>query len=74
MSEKGNSNFFVGALIGTLAGALAGVLFAPRSGKETRKMISERAKDYADKGKKIVVEKEREAKEAISKVAEKISK
>lgn len=30
------------------AGALLGILFAPKSGKETRKQIADSSKDYAD--------------------------
>lgn len=33
-------------LLGGLVGAVLGLLFAPRSGKETREMIADRAEDY----------------------------
>lgn len=34
--------FLAGALIGALAGVGAGLLFAPRSGRETREIIKEK--------------------------------
>jgi gas vesicle protein len=37
-----------GVLIGAAAGAVLGILFAPDSGIETRKRISERSNDLAD--------------------------
>lgn len=74
MSNHSTGKFVVGAFIGAAVGAVVGLLFAPKSGKETRKWIGEKAKDYAKEGKKVIVEKEKEAKEAISKVAQEISK
>ena len=71
---KNGGKFFVGALIGTVVGAVAGVLFAPRSGKQTRKMIGEKTVDYAEKGKEMIVQEEKEVKKVIANVAEKISK
>jgi gas vesicle protein len=55
MSER-NGDLFVGLLIGGLIGVVAGVLFAPKSGKETREDIARttddllyRAKDEYEK-------------------------
>jgi len=45
--RRGGSAF--GAfLLGGMIGALIGLLFAPRSGKETREMIAERGQEYLD--------------------------
>jgi gas vesicle protein len=45
MAEN-DSNFGFGyLLLGLAAGAAAGILFAPRSGEETRERIAEKAKD-----------------------------
>jgi gas vesicle protein len=35
-------------VLGGLVGALIGMLFAPRSGKETREMLAERGQEYLD--------------------------
>lgn len=39
-----------GVALGALAGAAAGILFAPKSGKETRKDIEKFAQDTKEKG------------------------
>lgn len=71
---KNGGKFIIGATIGALAGAVAGLLLAPKSGKETRKIIGETAKDYAEKGKEAVVKEEKVVKKALANVAEKLSK
>lgn len=48
-NRRGGSVF--GAfLLGGLVGAVLGLLFAPRSGKETRDLIADRAEDYWGQG------------------------
>jgi gas vesicle protein len=47
MSER-DSNSFVWFLAGLGLGALAGVLYAPRSGSETREVLRQRAEDGRD--------------------------
>ena len=42
-------SFVKGAFVGALAGATAGVLFAPKSGKETREDIKKKAVEVKDK-------------------------
>lgn len=42
------SKFAIGALIGAAAGIIAGILTAPKSGKETRADIKEKAVDLKD--------------------------
>ena len=71
---KNGGKFILGALVGAVAGAVAGVLFAPKSGKETRKEIGDKTKEYVEKGKEIAVDKENEIKKAIVDAKEKISK
>jgi gas vesicle protein len=43
---------FLGMLAGASAGALLGILFAPSTGKDTRKKIANTSKEYADTVKK----------------------
>jgi gas vesicle protein len=47
-NKKGGS-FLKGTLLGVLVGGLAGILFAPKSGKETREDIKKAATDVAKK-------------------------
>ena len=81
MSEKSNKKFVFGAMIGAAAGALAGVLFAPKSGKETRKVIADKAgeiaeksKDLAKKGEELARKEGHEIKELTEKVTDKLKK
>jgi gas vesicle protein len=48
MSEHRCGDWLKGLLIGGLVGVVVGLLFAPKSGKELREDISEKAKDLAD--------------------------
>jgi len=51
MSDN-NGNFFKGLLIGSLIGTALGILFAPRSGRETRKDLAGKADELLAKAKK----------------------
>ena len=72
MSNNGGK-FLLGALIGAVAGAAAGLLFAPKSGKETRKDIADKAKEYTVKGKEMAIKGEKVVKGAIKDTAEKVA-
>jgi gas vesicle protein len=50
MSEN-NSDLFVGLLIGGLIGAALGILYAPKSGRETRDEIAGKTKELLGKAK-----------------------
>ncbi len=43
--SNGAGKFFGGLIVGTAIGTLAGILFAPRSGKETRQDLKRSAQD-----------------------------
>jgi gas vesicle protein len=61
MSDS-NSNSFLWFLAGLGAGAVVGVLYAPRSGSETREAL----RSKADEGRDYVRERAREAKSQAS--------
>lgn len=48
--EGSGSGVVLSFLLGGLAGAALAILFAPRSGRETREILSERLKDGLAKG------------------------
>ena len=45
MSEEKSSSFFSGFLWGAVVGFVLGVLYAPRSGVETREILKEKTKE-----------------------------
>jgi len=62
MSDRDSSNSFLWFLAGLGFGALMGVLYAPRSGRETRDAI----KNSAQEGGEYLKNRGREAKETVS--------
>jgi gas vesicle protein len=70
-------NFISGAVVGGAIGAGLALLFAPRSGEETRKMLKDRAEKLGDDVKELkkdIEPKIEELKENISKKLEKAKK
>jgi gas vesicle protein len=45
MSNNGSGNFFAGIVIGAAIGAVTALLFAPESGKRTRKRLNRKLND-----------------------------
>jgi gas vesicle protein len=62
MSERDNSNNFMWFLAGLGFGALMGVLYAPRSGRETRDSL----KNTAQEGREYLKTRSRDAKETMN--------
>ena len=62
-------NVATGTFIGTALGALAGILFAPKSGAETRKDIADKSKEVAENVKHTVSDSIEATKELADKVA-----
>lgn len=62
MSENNGGNAFLWFLAGLGIGAVAGVLYAPRSGKETREAILERAEE----GRDYVITRGKHAREQVN--------
>lgn len=65
MAEN-NSNSFVWFVAGLGLGALVGVLYAPKSGRETRDAI----RDRAEEGREYVVNRARQAREQATQWAD----
>lgn len=56
MSDRDNTNFFTGLVLGAVVGAVIGLLYAPHPGKETRELFKEKrenarhkVEDFVDK-------------------------
>jgi gas vesicle protein len=62
MSDRDSGNSFMWFLAGLGFGALLGVLYAPRSGRETREAI----KNTAQEGSDYLKNRSREARETVS--------
>jgi gas vesicle protein len=62
MSDRDNSNNFMWFLAGLGFGALLGVLYAPRSGRETRDSL----KNTAQEGREYLKTRSRDAKETVN--------
>jgi gas vesicle protein len=70
MSEHKCGDWAKGLLIGGLVGVIMGLLYAPKSGKETRDELSDKAKDVASKLKDdydVALEKSKSAYENLLK-------
>lgn len=55
-TAKKSKNIAVGATVGILAGLAGGLLFAPKSGKETRENIKDSASDLTNTAKDKTIE------------------
>lgn len=51
MNRDSASGFGIGLLVGVAAGLAVGMLYAPKTGRETRQMVRERTTDVVDKAK-----------------------
>ncbi len=47
--EKGGGGFLLGLLMGGIGGFVAGMVFAPKSGEETRAFILDQSREWRDK-------------------------
>jgi gas vesicle protein len=71
---SGASGVILSFILGALSGAALAVLFAPRSGEETRDLLEEKLRESADRGKKMrdrAVDKGREVIEDANEYIEK---
>lgn len=66
MSKKNNSiSFGLGLFAGVIGGIIAGVLYAPKSGEESRNELKEVVSDLAEKHSPEVKEAKKQALESI---------
>jgi gas vesicle protein len=49
----GTSGIILSFLLGALSGAALAMLFAPRSGRETREMLGDKLRETADRGRRL---------------------
>ena len=49
MSEKNSGEVLLSFILGGLIGAAVGILFAPSSGKETRKKLKDLGEEFGEK-------------------------
>jgi len=67
--DRGTSGILLSFMLGALSGAALAILFAPRSGRETRELLGEKLRETADRGRKLgeqALEKGREMAEDAS--------
>ena len=75
MSKSSNSiSFGMGLLAGVVGGILAGVLYAPKSGDDSRKELKETITDFAEKHSPEVSEARQQALESIDLIKYKIER
>lgn len=51
--SAGTSGVVLSFLLGALSGAALAILFAPRSGRETRELLSERMRETAERSRRL---------------------
>ena len=75
MSKEDNSiSFGIGLLAGVLGGVVAAILFAPKSGAETREDIKNCVNDFAEKHAPEIKEAKKQALESLDMMKYKIEK
>jgi len=53
MSDDRGSNSFLAFLLGGITGAALALLYAPRSGRETREMLGDKLREGAERGRDL---------------------
>lgn len=71
---NGKGRFAVGAIIGAVAGVIAGLLTAPKSGRESRADLKEKAEDLRQGANKRISQARIKGEEAIEATREMIDK
>lgn len=68
------SRFLAGFVVGGAIGAVAGILLAPKSGEETRKLLSDSAQDIARRADETAKQIQSKADDAVSDLQKKVKK
>ena len=63
--DSGAGDVILAFLLGGITGAALALLYAPRSGKETRDMLGERIRETAERGRELRTQAERRGKELL---------
>ena len=75
MAKEDNSiSFGMGLLAGILGGVVAAILYAPKSGAETREDIKNRVNDFAEKHAPEIKEAKKQALESLDMMKYKLEK
>jgi len=51
--DRGSSGVVLSFLVGALTGAAVAILFAPRTGRETREMLGDHLRESAERGRQL---------------------
>lgn len=68
MSERDTTSFLTGLILGAVVGLAIGFLYAPKSGKETRELLKEKAVVVKERATEIAKKVKQTADETIKKV------
>ena len=71
MSDRSSGEVMLAFLLGGIVGACVGVLFAPSSGKETRKKLKDMAEDIGEKAEGMIGEGKDKMEEIVKILLEK---
>jgi gas vesicle protein len=71
---SGASGIILSFLLGGLTGAVLAVLYAPRSGKETREMLGEKIREGAERGRELRDRAMARGREALDEAADYVEK
>lgn len=72
--DRGPSGIILAFLMGGLTGAALAILFAPRSGKETRDLLGEKIRDGADRTRELRERASVKGREILDDAAEYVDK
>lgn len=74
--ERGSSasGIILAFLVGGLTGAALALLYAPRSGKETRDLLGERIREGAERGRELKEKAVTKGREAVEEAADYVQK